>query len=570
MIEVYIKTNKSTNKTIDIEMVIPNLEAQDILLQLPSWRPGRYELQNFSKNITLFECFDAANLPLIHSKITKDAWELKSSNTSKITVKYSYYCNQMDAGGSYFSNQMLYINFINCILFNPLDLESPYKINLSIPDDFKLACGLTKNNSKTLVSSSYYELVDSPLLASSNLKQIIYQVQNTNFTIWIEGNCHLNEQKLIDDFKKFTELQFNIFNSFPFQEYHFLILILPYAHYHGVEHHNSTVIVLGPAYKINSTELYNDLLGISSHELFHAWNALKIKPKELIPYNFSGETSFDSGFVIEGFTTYYGDYLLAKSGEWDINQYIHELNSILKREFDNFGNQISSLSRSSVELWLDGYGQGIPNRKVSIYTKGCVFALILDLKLRSISNNQKSLDDVMVALWNNFGKTGTGYQSSDIVELTNNLVSQDLSYLFNDYIFALNPLQPILNEQLEWIGCELKTIESKLNSEHYLGFRVNEKEGKTLVDYCEPDSSANLLLAKNDELIAINGRKISQNIQELIELNDQIDITLFRDSELKKIRLHKTETTYFKQYIIVQKTNPTSKMIENLKNWIPF
>ena len=568
MIEVNIKISDTVSKTIDIEMFIPNSEHKNLSVQLPAWRPGRYELQNFAKNITDFESFDENNSILENHKSSKDCWEISAANTSIVKLKYSYYCNQMDAGGSYITNQMLYINFINCIVYETSNLNIPYKITLSIPDNYTIACGMAKINNKTVFANSYYELVDCPLIASSNLQQIQYQINDTNFNIWIEGNCDVNTSQIVGDFKKFTLSQLNIFKTFPFSEYHFLFIILPYAHYHGVEHHNSTVIVLGPDFKFNTPDVYNDLLGISCHELFHAWNALKIKPKELSPYDFTGENYFDTGFVIEGFTTYYGDYLLAKSGVWDVNQYMYELNIILKREFDNFGNQSSSLSRSSVELWLDGYVQGIPNRKVSIYTKGCIFALILDLKLRSLSDNQKSLDDVMLVLWENFGKTGIGYQSKDIINIVNDIAEVDLKELFQSGIYSTTPLQPILNEQLEWIGCELKTTTSKSNTENYLGFRVIEKEGKTLIDYCEPNAPANLLLAKNDELIAINGRKITQNIQELVALNQQIDITLFRDSELKKVRLHKTEERYFKQYVIEQKQNPTPKMIENFKKWL--
>jgi predicted metalloprotease with PDZ domain len=566
MIVINISQSEIASKIIDIEIIIPNPLLTDFDIQLSSWRPGRYELQNFAKNITYFNAFDELNNNISNQKIAKDSWNISAKNHEKVILKYGYFANQMDAGGSYITPQMLYINFINCIFYIVGRIDEPYQINLCTPRNYTIACGLKKEGYQ-LFADSFYELVDCPLIASSIIKCINYTIENTNFNIWIEGNSTINEALIISDFSKFTQAQFNIFKSFPFDEYHFLLIFLPYAHYHGVEHHNSTVIVLGPDYKMANPSLYKELLGISCHELFHAWNALKIKPAPLTPYDFTKENYFETGFVIEGFTTYYGDYLLCRSGVWDINQYMNELNATLKREFDNFGNQNSTLSRSSVELWLDGYVQGIPNRKVSIYTKGSLFALLLDLSIREKTNNQKSLDDVMLLLWGNFGKTGIGYETKDIISIVNQVANENMGLFFEETIFSTGSLTTTLNQKLGWVGCQLSSYDSSLNTEKYYGFRVIEKEGKTIVDYCEPNSKSNILLAKNDEIIAINNRKVNQNIQDLIVLACTNSITIFRDFELKTIELSKTEQTYFKQYIVEPIQNSTAQMQENFKNW---
>ena len=82
--------------------------------------------------------------------------------------------------------------------------------------------------------------------------------------------------------------------------------------------------------------------------------------------------------------------------------------------------------------------------------------------------------------------------------------------------------------------------ESRSNTENYFGFRTTEKEGKTVVDYSEPGSLSDKLLAKNDELIAINGRKINGNVQDLMGNKDEITLTFFRDAALQTIVLHQT------------------------------
>ena len=136
-----------------------------------------------------------------------------------------------------------------------------------------------------------------------------------------------------------------MFGGFPVADYHFLNQILPYKHYHGVEHTNSTVITLGPAELLMTEGLYKELLGVSSHELFHTWNIKSIRPAELLPYDYTQEKYFRTCYIAEGITTYYGEYLLARSGVRTAEQYFQELNTVLRKHYDDDGRYNLSLSR---------------------------------------------------------------------------------------------------------------------------------------------------------------------------------------------------------------------------------
>ena len=70
------------------------------------------------------------------------------------------------------------------------------------------------------------------------------------------------------------------------------------------------MITIGPSEALKERPLYKELLGVSSHELFHTWNAIRLRPKELTPYDFQNENYHETGFVTEGVTTYYGDLFL--------------------------------------------------------------------------------------------------------------------------------------------------------------------------------------------------------------------------------------------------------------------
>jgi predicted metalloprotease with PDZ domain len=464
----------TASRFIEIECKIDNINTQIIDLQLPAWRPGRYELQHFAKNIQQFKVYNAANKELISKKTTKDRWQVLTEGETAIVVRYRYYANVKDAGGSFVSDEFWYINPVNLCVYADTKLNEPCTLELNMPDNFQIACGLPQADYKSatitapianrgerqnkLLAQNYYELVDSPLLASATLQCQSYEIGQTQFFVWFQGNYKPNWSRILPDFETFSSVQIEMMGEFPESEYHFLNLILPTAFYHGVEHRHSTMIVLGP--DDEGAELYSDLLGVSSHELFHAWNIIKIRPIELLPYDFTKENYFETCFVAEGVTTYYGDLFLKRAGVFDESDYLRELEVILKQHFENAQHAQLSLAESSWDLWLDGYSKGIPDRKVSVYHKGAIAALILDLTIRRKYNHTRSLDDVMRQLWHDFGKPYIGYSAEDYKNIVENVMGESLDWYWADCIFGNVPLETHLNKALDWVGLTMQTSES--------------------------------------------------------------------------------------------------------------
>jgi predicted metalloprotease with PDZ domain len=189
--------------------------------------------------------------------------------------------------------------------------------------------------------------------------------------------------------------------------------------------------------------------------LFHAWNIIRIRPTELLPYDFTRENYFDTCFVAEGVTTYYGDLMLRRSGVFDDDAYLKELQVIVKRHFENNGRAFQSLTESSWDLWLDGYEKGVPDRKVSVYHKGAIAALILDLRIRRLTGHARSLDDVMRQMWVRFGKPFIGYTLDDYRTVAEAVAGEQLTDYFNLCIFGNSPLEEPLNELLAWVGLQV-------------------------------------------------------------------------------------------------------------------
>lgn len=460
--KIYSK-NKSSH-FIDIECSIENIQTDEIELQLPAWRPGRYELQNFAKNIQIFEVFDEKGQKLQTSKISKDRWKIQTHGAKTITAKYNYYANLVNAGSSFVDENILYVNPVNLCIYAEGYINEPCFLELQKTENQGIA-GLNNQQklNDTLVKipfHDFYHLADSPFIVSSNLKHDFYEVEKVKFNIWFEGNLsreHLG--RIRGDFKKFTEEQIKLFGEFPEKEYHFITWILPVAYYHGVEHRSSTMQVLGPDSQ-NFDELYIDLLGLASHELFHTWNICKLRPAELLPYDYTKENYFPTCFVAEGVTTYYGDLMLHRSGVFDQKQYIKELEAYYKRHFDHADRASQSLVESSWDLWLDGYTQSIPDRKVSVYHKGAIAAQILDLHIQKVSLKTRSIDNVMELMWQRFGKSekGTplkGYTMQDYQDICEEVAQESLDWYFEKCILGTESLFDLLNEYLQDLDLQI-------------------------------------------------------------------------------------------------------------------
>lgn len=569
---------------IDLELHIADIQTNKIALQLPTWRAGRYQLQYYVKNIQRFTVTDKEGKPLFFQKTTKDRWEVDTAQTDYVKVKYNYYAQQFDAGGSWVEEDLFYINFVNCLLYMEGRMEEIYEVNLLLPENYQIACGLFAEEvshnrelkSWQIRAKNFAQIIDAPLLASADLQHQTYQVSNSesHFHIWFYGNVSPNWVKLVSDFKAFTQKQIAIFGDFPESEYHFLFLIPYFTVYHGVEHFNSTVIVLGSDEMFAQTYFYNDIVGIASHELFHAWNICKIRPKELMPYDWTQENYFKTGFVVEGITTFYGDWLLARSGVWSKEQYFSELKNLFRRHFFNFGRLNLSVADSSFDLWLDGYVSGIPNRKGSIYVEGAIACLILDLEIRQATDNQKTIDDVMRLLWERFGKTQIGYTLANYINLVNEVAGKSMQHYFDECIFGANDLSKRLYEALSWIGCELFTSYSQFSYTQDFGFVVAFKNSELIVELIQPHSPADAVIALKDRILAVDSLPAVIDGQsifvDIMEGKKSVALTLERNGKSKSVVLIADGKSYLPEYEVKELENMTKKQAYSFEKWLDF
>ncbi|MEY4487035.1 MAG: hypothetical protein RL440_1577 [Bacteroidota bacterium] len=570
MVRYQVRCEQAQQRYIQFSAVFEQAAESEVLqLELPSWRPGRYEIGNFAKNIKGFKAFGADKQALAFEKTAKDTWQIATLGQTQITITYNYYAAELNAGSTFLDPKQLYINPVNCFFYDAQNTEQPYQVQLHLPAQWQIASALHFDENQTVEIANFDRLADSPLMCSAAIDRRSYEAGGYTFHICFNQQQMIPWERVLHDFSRFTERQIQDFGEFPSAEYTFLIQSLPYAAYHGVEHLDSTVIALGPSCDIFGS-LYTELLGVCSHELYHAWNIKALRPAEMQPYNFKSENYALTGFIYEGVTTYMGDLYLLKSGVFSLAQYLKELSKQVQKHLDNPGRFSMSVAAASFDTWLDGYVPGAPGRKVSIYTEGCLLAFYADYRLRKATNHKIGIEQVIKNLYYNFSASNNGYTLQDYQTTLENLSGESFADFFKDYVCGTSAYEALLQEALDFFGLELQQTPSKSYAEARFGMKVSlvGKEWQILSIY--PGSPADTGgLAIGDLIIGVNGLRALPSIDNWLAFHENQNKTLLvdRNGQLLERFIPEVDRHFYVSHTVVAATDTIAAQEKALTIW---
>lgn len=395
---------------IAVEGVFPAVPG-GWLAQLPVWRPGRYERQDFAKFLYRLEIWRPESGWVFQAKSDLHSWPIPPDVTR---LRWSFFAGILDAGSTWVGEDLFYINPVNCMLYAPAHPE--WSFALAFPDlaaDWTVASALPREGDRWIARDADH-LFDSPWVASPALRHAAFACAGVDFHVWMYRGDGVDWGRLVEDHRRFTETQVGYFGGeFPEPVYHYIYLLPDRSVRHGVEHADSTVIVLGPDALSGTDEGYAHLIDVGSHELYHAWNVKRIRPAEWMPYDFTRPHPSRMGYVAEGVTTYMGDLMLLESGVIDLQGWCDRMELLLHRHVNNPGRLQLSVADSGFDTWLDGYVPGVPGRKGSIYVEGAVLAFLCDVRILQVSGGKASLQTAMRALWKSHGEPRKGLTEAD-------------------------------------------------------------------------------------------------------------------------------------------------------------
>ena len=548
-----------------VEMTIRRSDTGDLDLRVPAWRPGRYIIQNYARYFIDVEAEDANGNALPFVKTDKGTWRIDAGTSKNVVVRYRNYARVLDAGESYLDASEAYINPITVLMYVPGAEFTPSLISFDKPADWKVATALDYDEEKGgYPTESYHELVDSPFIISPDFELLSFDHEGARYELVFQGEGNYDPEKVIDDVRRIAQEQTDIMKITPYERYVFLYHLLPTSFGHGVEHKNSTSIVIGPA-DFNDRNFYYRLLGVTSHELFHVWNVERIRPEAIYHPDYSRENYTTTMWVYEGITSYYTALTIARAGLRTPEQYLSNLSRTL-RGYDNaYGRTVTSVAMTSWNSWVSSNAP--PNTTYSFYTAGSVLGLLLDLEIRGRTENDKSLDDVFRFLYAEYAAKDRGVPEDGFQEAVEKVAGSSFQPFFEAYVYGLEEID--YNEFFKHAGLKLEKLTAGRSAS--LGINVNDQQGGAGITRVNPGSSAEEAgMIIGDVIVALDEYRISaQNIQEVLTAyrpGQSASVQFFRNNKLHTAQL--TLKGSNPDYAIVPVGNPSEIQQEIYRSWM--
>ncbi|MBD2356772.1 M61 family metallopeptidase [Tolypothrix sp. FACHB-123] len=552
----------------EVTLQLVDYPAATVDLKFPVWTPGSYLVREYAKNIQDFTAF-ADGKPLHWWKKSKNHWQVDKGNVSQITVSYRVFANDLSVRTNHLDISHGYFNGAALFFRLPDWEQQPISVTIVPPHpqwQVTTALPADKQEENTFYAADFDTLVDSPFeIGSHNLYQFDVLGKPHELAIWGQGNIH--PQSAIADIQKIIEVEAQMFGGLPYDRYVFLLHLFHQA-YGGLEHKNSCSLIY-QRFGFRHQDKYERFMQLVAHEFFHLWNVKRIRPQALEVFDYDQENYTPSLWFCEGTTSHYDLLIPLWAGIYDSKSYLNHLSKEISRFLTTPGRKVQPLAESSFDAWIKLYrpDANSANSQISYYLKGAMVSLLLDLLIRAKHRNQRSLNDVMRQMWQQFGKAEIGFTPEQLQAVIESVAGMNLSDFFQRYLHGTEELP--FNEYLAPFGLQLL---GDADEEPFLGMKVATEHGRETIKFVETGSPAQKAgIDPGDELLAINGIKVTaNNLSDRLkdfQPKDTIQVTVFHQDLLRSVNVTLAEPRATR-YQVISLNNPEPVQQENLAGWL--
>ena len=518
-----------------VKMEVPNVE-DELTLQMAAWN-ALYEIRDFSSHVQQVRAY-AGGQPASIDKLDKLTWRVRGSGT--ITVKYDTFWDDTGPFNSQLNSEHAFINPAMILLYVPNRREEECLLTLTeVPLDWKVAAATLvrarplalRSGAWDVEAATYDALSDAPIEAS-NFEEFTIHDLNPPVRVVVHGDTY-KKHELESALRRIVTYETKLMEGAPYDQYAFIFHVGKAAGGAGggMEHANSTAIFApSGAYLAN----------VSAHEFFHLWNVKRIRPASLEPVDFTREMYTRALWFAEGVTNTYGSYTLVRTGLWNKQEFYQDLSTQITELELRPAELWQSAEQSSLDAWLEKYAlYNQPQRSVSYYTKGQILGVLLDILIRDRTDNQRSLDDVLRAMNQDFAKSGKFYSDSlDVRRTTEKLTGDSLEDFFANYVRGSQPLP--YADLFSKAGLSLLEKEDVRAN---LGFSLErEPNGPWVVASVEPGGGAERAGVRvGDEILRWNSGDPPRQPERWAsqqKAGDNLHILIRREEKEKSIDLH--------------------------------
>jgi predicted metalloprotease with PDZ domain len=419
--EVTFDAVRGRQRTVGVAMTFTAGGRDPVVLSLPAWTPGAYEISNYARYVIDFAA-SSGGRALRWDKADHDSWRVFPEGAGAVQVAFTYVARELNNAHSWAQPDFLLFNGTNLFLYpegRPLDFGATVTVRTQpgwlVATGMKPvrgAAGGGAAGARSYTAPTYHDLVDMPFFVGRfDYDSAMVSGKWFRFATYPSGSVTGARRATAWGWvKQLVPVQAAIFgDSVPWDAYTLLqIADSGFDGISGLEHQNSHVLITTPV--ALDGPYVATLRSIYSHEFFHAWNVKRLRPAQMVPYRYDAPGPSELLWVSEGITDYYADVAEVRAGTVNAAGFFR-LTSGKVQESSDADIPPTALEDASVNAWVspvDGTGD-------LYYAKGSVVGLLLDILIRDASDNRGSLDVVMRDLYEStYLRGGRGFTNAEL------------------------------------------------------------------------------------------------------------------------------------------------------------
>jgi predicted metalloprotease with PDZ domain len=412
----------------------PTAGKDTLLVSLPAWSPGSYEIQNYARYVFGFAAKNAAGQPLRWDRGDKDTWRVITGNSSSVTVEFNFAADTIDLSIARAAQDFAQFLGTNLFLFEEGQLNRPAEVRFRVPAGWQVTSALKGPVNGVYRAADYHELADAmTFLGRYSLDSLQVDGKWIRIAVWPAADyTPAVARNLRNGIAKMVPVQNRIMRDAPCDVYTVFYNVIhePISFGGGLEHSCSQYDIMPAlAFADASGRLGDFMYPLLSHEFFHLWNVKRLRPAELWPYDYRVEQYTPLLWWSEGVTDYYADLTNLRSGLWSVDQFIDNTRSNIDQV-----EQIPepwSAEDGSEATWIH---EVHINSSQLYYPKGSVLGLLLDISIRDATDNAHSLADVIRALYTRYYRQNKGFTTADLLRELRTAGMPDVDTFYRRYV----------------------------------------------------------------------------------------------------------------------------------------
>lgn len=370
-------------------------------------------------------------------------WEIQSTATGNYAIEYDiitqHDTENWDHCGGY--DEVAYktpegLFFTGYSLFMAPDIPSleavkNVSVHFTLPKDWKASTPWIKTSKPNdfIVNNDFRFLFNNCIFVGNHYEKEL-KIGDFEVLFALGHSIKANENDFIELMQPIIAATTKVFGGAPKKKY--LIVV-----------NESSNITDGGAFRTSFSQIIKGKINknsrtnwghIMAHETIHLWNGHTVTPKE------------QEEWFKEGFTDYLTNILLTRTKIIDEATFYKRFENVVTKY-----NIIRDLLKNQTSIHASGINKD--QNRYLVYGGGAITALGLDIEIRKATGNQKGLDDLFAALYDEFGKTGKRYELADIIRISNEIAGKNLQSFFDNYVTGTQKIP--VTEYLADMGLQL-------------------------------------------------------------------------------------------------------------------